>query len=174
VTNGPLAGAPDDLLEAFGSRGLTSERAADVFAAMAWAVSHARSGTPDGRDAAAVVLVEPEGFPEGRVIDLLAALDRYAPHVVRWRYDESATPRLRGFTEVVREKAPPPPPAPPSSRSAPAANGNAPPRLRLTGVDPDAPAPPASSRAIENPGATPDLLSEDEIDMLLGDGPEHP
>lgn len=97
--------APPPLLEALADRGVDLERARSVFDAMAIVTrASARLRSRDDRagdeanDPAApiaLLLVEPEAIP--RAAELVAAVKRYAPGVVIWRYEAAAAIPLRGY-----------------------------------------------------------------------------
>jgi len=164
-------GVPAALSASLERRGVVAQVVADPFRAMAAAMTAVRAGEAP----VALLVVEP-----GRVhrsAELVRAVERFAPQVNRWRYDADGEPKLRGFVleqaEVTGGNGVSMAPGA-GARSFP---HHAPPTLRLTGEM--APTGPAEELAgadeeraeEEMAGGARELLTDEELEMLLSDGP---
>ncbi len=180
VAPGGEAGVPADLRESLGKRCAGIEVHGTVFGAMA-AAARLRAADASSRKGAptALLVVSPDEVP--RAEELVAAIEKYVPRIVRWRYDATATPRLRGFIlkredgEIVREDRSNPREAGAyeASRAGVAFSGEgrlpARPALRLAGLDDsefEAAMAAPEAQAPRKPSA---LLTDEEIAMLLSD-----
>lgn len=179
LSNAP-SGPPADLLTSLSRRQVAVTVCEDAFGAMAAIVRGTQAGGADsGRF---LVVAEPDSV--ARADELAAAVERFCPQVACWRYEGGAHPQLRGFRRTAAPgaaKASPEQAARPAARAPhDAANGvgspaRAQPRLRLAGAD-DEPLPVAPDAGDDEPAAGPakrpaDLLSEEELHMLLSDEP---
>ncbi len=157
----------DELRASLIRRGLTVKECATYHEVMAEAAMHERArraGEP--REPLVVVLIEPD--PAGPAAALYDAALRHAPTTVFWELGSGASPRLSAFRPLVKDRAP-------AEQAAPAAVPHAcrpaRPPLRLAGD------PAHVDEHSESEGASPaSLLSEEELTMLLGEGPDfdHP
>ena len=136
----------------------------------------------------ALVIVEPPAFPNDQPSRLARAASRHAPDLVVWRYDAAETERssLRPYAPAASpsraaERPAEPEPAvvvTPPAAFEPAAFESGP-RLRLAGLhetpaggEPDereAEGPRAQNEA-DPPASPSELLTSEELTMLLGDG----
>jgi len=132
----------------------------------------------------ALVVVEPGSFPNDQPARLARAAARHAPELVVWRYDAAETEgsTLRPYTPASRAA-----PATPDDGESPEivvtrpaafepAAFSAGPRLRLAGLHESATSNAADDAELtvdpdEEPTAPSELLTADELTMLLGDGP---
>ena len=191
VKGGALA-APADLLLSLSKRAVEVTVCASPFEAMARIVS--RRGSEADRPTALLV-VEPDGLD--RAEELARSVERFAPRVARWRYDDSAEPKLRGYALPKPEAAPIERRAEPGEGVGIPVRTASPPRLRLAGAPdseslaeaengrPDSPSHPGFRAAEGGEGAATgdpgesdgfeaniraaELLTEEELAMLLAD-----
>lgn len=141
---------PADLLDLLRRRRVGIRTCTSPYDAMAHLLRRtAEQRERSERSPLALVVIEPPAHV--RAAHLLQAITRFIPHVVCWRYDADASPRLRGFSLPKNNAASPSVQIPAGDnggdstasrpqRSRSAATGAGAPRLRLTGVD-DAPGP---------------------------------
>jgi hypothetical protein len=184
---------PEELTGALRRGGLRIERIASPYLALAHLCNLERARPADSLSAsAALVLVQPEGLPHaGQVCEIVS---RYAPHTRSWMYSITSGQRLRAVTPgdiegwlgvpggvearpVVKSAAaskPNPdsipilPQAKPGSRTAKTPVPG--PKLRLTEEPPvDPRAETADSATGEEPPRTRQVLSPEELEMLLDD-----
>lgn len=172
-------GSVAELEQSLRNRELTVRRAADPFDAMADVMLHERDRRQNRPvDPMVVVLVEPALLPEAGA--LFDTAQRHAPRVVFWEYQTGPGARLIAYrrtppdphrTESIRSTKAPAPSI--LARGAPP-GPDTPPVLRLTPQHANAPplAQPAG-RAPERDAAEPSasILSDEELSMLLGEGP---
>lgn len=155
--------APGTLLDALARRGVEPLVVHDVFGATLLVARASEQMAP------ALIVVEPAAHRAPLIEDLLRSVRRRFPGVAIWRFDASARPPLRAFSDVVVR------PGAGTNGSAPVVVRKAAPSLRLT--DHPSPATPAPAR---DPEAEPEretpsaLLSEEELAMLLSDDLDHP
>lgn len=164
---------PDDLLRSLRKHDVTIDRRPGVFDAIAAMITHEKlRKRREAKEGMAMVVVDPDRVP--RAEELVGASERYAPSVVCWRYDSHTKLKLHAY-QITPPKASEP--VPPARREGSWNNGGAP-QLRLAGEgefeadyepgldDSD------SSRygSVVGADAT-QLLTEDELSMLLGDEP---
>lgn len=151
-------GPPSGLMQSLQKRGLTTVCCTDPFAALEHLCAGPSCGPKRVGEGSALVIVEPAHVP--RAPELAEAAERYAPAAPVWRYDSQATPRLAAYTP------PAPPSKPPQAQHTPSKAATPP--LKLAG---DGPAPEASEH-LEPPRSAREILTEDELAMLLADDPE--
>lgn len=161
---------PEVLLAALQKRGLEPESASDPFRAM---LALTRQPPSDDLGATgrppALIVVEPERFASATLEDLLDAAPRRAPGLVIWEYDERARPPLRARLAPARSSPPAPPTNAPPARSVETRPRRPEAPLRLTGER--LPVPPGAPPVDDTPE---NLLSEEELTMLLADEtPDH-
>jgi|GEM_PF-6192359 len=163
---------PDDLLRSLRKHDVTIDRRPGVFDAIASMITHEQlRKRREAKEGMAMVVVDPDRVP--RAEELVGASERYAPSVVCWRYDSHTKLKLHAY-QVAPPKA-----LEPSAPSTGAGSwGKGEPQLRLAGegeyeagfdssLDES-----ESSRYGTAVGAdATQLLTEDELSMLLGDGP---
>jgi len=165
---------PDDLLRSLRKHDVTVDRRPGVFSAIAAMIDHEKlRKRREATEGMALVVVDPERV--ARADELVGASERYAPSVVCWRYDSHTRLKLHAY-QVTPSKEEPESAKP--SRSDSAWSGSDAPRLRLTSEDElDGDFEPAldereASRYGTAVGAdATQLLTEDELSMLLGDDP---
>lgn len=178
----PRDHAPDAaLLESLRKKGLRTISCDNPVEAAAWLCTMGGKpalakvgGAPNTTLRPMVLLLDRPAHLLGAA-DMLASMSRYAPAAVCWVHDPAASPRLR----VV------PPNATTTTASPPVAAME--PVLRLAGQDPDggteavldpaSPDPQESIPQVVTLARTPrDMLSDEELAMLLGDvpSPEQP
>lgn len=183
---------PPDLVELLRKRNVRIRTFPGAYAAMAHLLRLDAAQRDSGRRAPlALVVIDPSA--NHRAADLVQAIARFVPHVVCWRYDSDASPRLRGYVLEPQETNSSPVKialdtnGPGVGRSD---HGQSPPRLRLTGDydapasppradspaedDPsgrDAPGPPSDEAETDAPSSA-SILSEEELSMLLSDDPD--
>jgi len=165
---------PDDLLRSLRKHDVTIDRRPGVFDAIAAMITHEQLRKKrEATEGMAMVVVDPDQVP--RAEELVGASERYAPSVVCWRYDSHTKLKLHAY-----QIAPPKPTEPitPKPGKGDGAWGGDSPTLRLagegeyeggfeSGLDDS-----ESSRygSVVGADAT-QLLTEDELSMLLGDEP---
>ena len=167
------AGAPADLTEALRRRGIQPVMAAGAYAAVA-AMSEAKAA--GGGDLALVVVEPARALPAGMLDRLLGTLERHIGEVALWTYDEASSPRLRAMErrraatrhdaseeERVRRARPKSPPALRLTPGWPEEHGLDETNLLRSGPVDESTPPRAPSPA--------DMLTEQELSMLLADGP---
>lgn len=141
------AAAPASLTALLAPRGWPLEVAHDRFSAMAAAACATRAGRRP-----VLILDEPPGLP-GRQ-ELLEALRGRLPDVVIWTFEAARRPQLAGPDAAATSNRPP--------------NGTLQQQVPLRLVDEPADA----MNGTEGAADRADLLSPEELDMLLGDEPE--
>ena len=162
--------APRTLLDALARRGVEPLVVHDVFGASLLTARASDHGSP------ALIVVEPGAHRAPLVEDLLRSVRRRFPGVVIWRFDASARPPLRAFSDLAAGSGAG------TNGSSPVVVRKATPALRLT--DHPRPTPPIPPGSTANPGADVDdapvretpsaLLSEEELAMLLSDDLDPP
>ncbi|HYE02428.1 MAG TPA: hypothetical protein VD963_04240 [Phycisphaerales bacterium] len=178
---------PAELVESLRRRGVELVECRSAFEAMArlcvlehgdGAGSRPRYGP---REPVILVLVEPGRLP--RAAEVVASAAVYAPHAACWVYEAAHEPKLRLYDPPEAREGNAREDGPRSSGRAPGSVGLPPggrrhgaqaptkPALRLTETEP-APEP-GPEPAVESTGTTTRsvVLSEEELAMLLGDGP---
>jgi len=165
---------PDDLLRSLRKHDVTIDRRPGVFDAIASMIKHEQlRKRREAKEGMALVVVDPDRV--ARAEELVGASERYAPSVVCWRYDSHTKLKLHAY-EVTAPKI--------EEETTPAHSGSSwggssaasAPTLRLAGegefdhgleseLDES-----ESSRygSVVGADAT-QLLTEDELSMLLGD-----
>ncbi|MCB9838026.1 MAG: hypothetical protein H6813_01695 [Phycisphaeraceae bacterium] len=162
---------PDDLLRSLRKHDVAVDRRPGVFDAIAAMITHEkRRKRREAKEGMALVVVDPDRVP--RAEELVGASERYAPSVVCWRYDSHTRLKLHAYTIEPPQLA-----EPAASAPAPSQWGAAP-QLRLAGESDLEPEYDANlddndaSRYGSMVGAdATQLLTEDELSMLLGDEP---
>lgn len=163
---------PDDLLRSLRKHDVTIDRRPGVFDAIAAMITHEKLRKKrEAKEGMAMVVVDPDKVP--RAEELVGASERYAPSVVCWRYDSHTKLKLHAY-----QIAPPKPTESITPKPANETWEGGSPNLRLAGEDEfegqyensldDS----ESSRYGSVVGAdSTQLLTEDELSMLLGDEP---
>jgi hypothetical protein len=162
--------APGTLLDALARRGVEPLVVHDAFGATLLTARASEHGSP------ALIVVEPAAHRAPLIEDLVRSVRRRFPGVVIWRFDASARPPLRAFSDVgVRSGAG-------TNGSSPVVVRKAAPSLRLT--DHPRPASPLPAPSPDSSARDPDaateretpsaLLSEEELAMLLSDDLDPP
>ncbi|TVQ30620.1 MAG: hypothetical protein EA376_12230 [Phycisphaeraceae bacterium] len=181
VARGGAPSIPPDLLASLKRHGVEVVPCADIFNGLAKAMLLHQSAAPDaGPSPTAVLVVEPE--QTARSFELVESIQRFAPRIAVWRYDADASPKLRGFqSERSNRKNETPSSVDTATRTVPA--------LRLTGVDEQDGALHFKLAHDDDHGAQmnesetgeegeqerpSDLLSAEELAMLLSDDPPTP
>jgi hypothetical protein len=157
---GTVAALIDSLIR----RELTVRRCEDGYAAMAELVLHERAARRQpNADPLVVVIVDPATMPHASA--LFEAGIRHAPRAIFWEYQTGPSGKLAAYRPETSES--PRKPAP--FTAAPAR-----PTLRLTPEHDEAETTPGAAAQIDRPRlAEPAslVLSDDELSMLLGEGP---
>jgi hypothetical protein len=164
---------PDDLLRSLRKHDVTIDRRPGVFDAIAAMITHEKlRKRREAKEGMAMVVVDPDRVP--RAEELVGASERYAPSVVCWRYDSHTKLKLHAF-QITPPKASEP--APPARHASSWSNGGTTPLRLAGGGEFEAGFEPGldesdSSRygSVVGADAT-QLLTEDELSMLLGDEP---
>lgn len=162
---------PDDLLRSLRKHDVTIDRRPGVFDAIAAMITHEKlRKRREAKEGMALVVVDPERVP--RAEELVGASERYAPSVVCWRYDSHTKLKLHAYQIT------PPKPAEPVSapRAESSWNTNGGTHLRLTGAEDYDSEPSLDDNDASRYGSVvgvdaTQLLTEDELSMLLGDEP---
>lgn len=163
---------PSVLLTALGRRGVDAILTTDPFAAMLALARSANDSSlaPDRHPA--LIVVEPARHGAGALEDLLDAATRRNPGLLIWEYDERERPPLRAWVRPGSAKAPA---NEPGTVVVPARSRHiGKPALRLTDAPlPDSPAPAPGAPKDEHDLSEPpeNLLSDEELSMLLADDP---
>ena len=164
---------PDDLLRSLRKHDVTIDRRPGVFDAIAAMITHEKlRKRREAKEGMAMVVVDPDRVP--RAEELVGASERYAPSVVCWRYDSHTKLKLHAY-QVEQPRAVEPA-GPAHGGSSWGVGGS--PQLRLAGegeFEPGSEADLEESEAsrygsVVGADAT-QLLTEDELSMLLGDEP---
>ena len=167
----PGTDEPAELTRAMARRGVRVTYYRTVYEAMTGLLAE-----PSGVSSA-LVLVEPERFPHDQARRLWAAAGRHVEPLACWQFAGDSSPRLRPYAPVEIAEIPDafrPAPEP----AAPVAPAD-PPRLRLAGLDDELPEFGFDDHdedldPDELPRTPSELLTPDEIAMLLDDPVEGP
>lgn len=165
---------PDDLLRSLRKHDVTIDRRPGVFDAIASMIKHERlRKRREAKEGMALVVVDPDRV--ARAEELVGASERYAPSVVCWRYDSHTKLKLHAY-EVSAPKAEEEIVPMHGGSSWGGGNAAGAPTLRLAGegefdAGPDTGLDESeASRYGSMVGAdATQLLTEDELSMLLGD-----
>lgn len=141
-------------MQSLHARGLTTICCVDPFEALERLCEGPASKPKKIGEGAALVIVEPRRSRRAR--QLAEAARRYAPAAPVWRYESDASPRLAAFDLSPSGKDLVGIPAAKSTGGAPA--------LKLAGGEPE-----PVRRDDERPTTSREILTEDELAMLLAD-----
>jgi len=164
---------PDDLLRSLRKHDVTIDRRPGVFDAIAAMITHEKlRKRREAKEGMAMVVVDPDRV--ARAEELVGASERYAPSVVCWRYDSHTKLKLHAY-QIEQPKALEPPA---SSHGGSSWGASGSPQLRLAG---DGEFEPGFEPTLDDSEASrygsvvgadaTQLLTEDELSMLLGDEP---
>ncbi len=165
-------GVPSALSASLARRGVAASEVRDPFQAMADVLRASREES----GIVTLLVVEPERVH--RSAELMRAVERFAPEVNRWRYDADSEPKLRGYVLDRGEVTTTNGMDPTGGRMGFGGRVDTPP-LRLAGADLS----PAGASEIaetlpdeegaeeEAARSARELLTDEELEMLLSDGP---
>jgi hypothetical protein len=134
--------------------------------------------TLEGEGAAALILVDPDLFPDSQAHRLAKVAAQHVDRLALWRYDEREGKadlrpfEIRDATDHANRDAGTQPIAPAQEAASPVSSPVVGPRLRLAGLDDGGERREEDERTPEIPESLEDLLTREEIAMLLDDSDE--
>ncbi len=165
---------PRPLIQALASKGFSTIHCDDAFEALARLCVCVASREP-GKRAVSLVVIDRQRL--GEIDDFLEALETYTPSVVPWDYDDSL-----GLRPLVIKRDEPAQPATdlapgltPESAQGLSPGSASPPQLKMTesltaeDVQHQRPAPSDENRHDDDEPTFSQLLTDEELAMLLGD-----